>query len=102
MQQVYGLSLSWYPSSLIRFILQGDYVDVDRHVADTQVGQGVLRRRAAQPDRLLRTNPTRRRGPYAASKCTGFTCRSSPLIGVTSIGQAENTTMTSISARKTT
>jgi phosphate-selective porin OprO/OprP len=38
-QQVYGLSLSWYPTSLLRFILQGDYVDVDRHTGGTEVGQ---------------------------------------------------------------
>jgi phosphate-selective porin OprO/OprP len=38
-QQVYGLALSWYPSSLLRFILQGDYVDVDRHDGGADVGQ---------------------------------------------------------------
>jgi phosphate-selective porin OprO/OprP len=39
-QQVYGLSLSWYPTSLLRFILQGDYVDVDRHDdTGTDIGQ---------------------------------------------------------------
>jgi len=40
-QQVYGLALSWYPNALVRFILQGDYVDVDRHNAagTTEIGQ---------------------------------------------------------------
>jgi phosphate-selective porin OprO/OprP len=38
-QQVYGVSLSWYPTAFVRFLLQGDYVDVDRHIGGTQVGQ---------------------------------------------------------------
>ena len=40
-QQVYGLALSWYPNALVRFILQGDYVDVDRQNAagTTEIGQ---------------------------------------------------------------
>ena len=38
-QQVYGLSLSWYPTSLLRFLLQADYVDVDRHDDGTEIGQ---------------------------------------------------------------
>jgi len=38
-QKVYGVSLSWYPNSFLRFLLQGDYVDVDRHIGGTQVGQ---------------------------------------------------------------
>jgi phosphate-selective porin OprO/OprP len=38
-QKVYGMSLSWYPTSLLRFILQGDYVNVDRHADGEQVGQ---------------------------------------------------------------
>jgi phosphate-selective porin OprO/OprP len=39
-QQVYGVSLSWYPNPLVRFMLQGDYVDVNRHSAGgTQIGQ---------------------------------------------------------------
>ena len=40
-QQVYGMSLSWYPNALVRFILQGDYVDVDRQNAagTTEIGQ---------------------------------------------------------------
>ena len=38
-QQVYGLSLSWYPTALLRFMLQGDYIDVDRHDGGTQIGQ---------------------------------------------------------------
>ncbi len=40
-QKVYGLALSWYPNSLLRFILQGDYVNVDRENAagTTQIGQ---------------------------------------------------------------
>jgi phosphate-selective porin OprO/OprP len=40
-QQVYGLSLSWYPNALVRFLLQGDYVDVDRQNAagTTEIGQ---------------------------------------------------------------
>ena len=25
-----GLGLSWYPTNMLRFVLQGDYVDVDR------------------------------------------------------------------------
>jgi phosphate-selective porin OprO/OprP len=38
-QKVYGLSLSWYPTSLLRFLLQTDYVDVDRHAGGEEVGQ---------------------------------------------------------------
>jgi phosphate-selective porin OprO/OprP len=39
-QQVYGMSLSWYPTSLLRFMLQTDYVDVDRQdSAGTEIGQ---------------------------------------------------------------
>jgi phosphate-selective porin OprO/OprP len=39
-QQVYGVSLSWYPTNLLRFILQTDYVDVDRHNSDGEdIGQ---------------------------------------------------------------
>jgi phosphate-selective porin len=40
-QQVYGLALSWYPNALVRFILQGNYVDVDRENAagTTEIGQ---------------------------------------------------------------
>jgi len=39
-QKVAGLSLSWYPNALLRFILQGDYVDVDRdNAAGTEIGQ---------------------------------------------------------------
>jgi phosphate-selective porin OprO and OprP len=40
-QKVYGVSLSWYPNNLLRFILQGDYVDVDRENAagTTDIGQ---------------------------------------------------------------
>jgi phosphate-selective porin OprO/OprP len=40
-QQVYGMSLSWYPNALVRFILQGDYVDVDRQNAagTMEIGQ---------------------------------------------------------------
>ena len=39
-QQVYGLALSWYPNALLRFILQGNYVDVDREsAAGTETGQ---------------------------------------------------------------
>ncbi len=28
-QSIVGLGLSWYPNNMLRFILQGDYVDVD-------------------------------------------------------------------------
>jgi phosphate-selective porin OprO/OprP len=39
-QKVYGVSLSWYPNALLRFILQGDYVNVDREAANgTEIGQ---------------------------------------------------------------
>jgi len=39
-QKVYGLSVSRYPNALLRFILQGDYVDVDREsAAGTEIGQ---------------------------------------------------------------
>jgi phosphate-selective porin OprO/OprP len=38
-QSVYGLSLSWYPNNILRFLGQLDYVDVDRHENGTQVGQ---------------------------------------------------------------
>jgi phosphate-selective porin OprO/OprP len=39
-QQVYGVSLSWYPTSILRFQLQGNYVDVDRRDSNgTQIGQ---------------------------------------------------------------
>jgi len=38
-QRVYGLALSWYPTASVRFILQGDYVDVDRHENQADVGQ---------------------------------------------------------------
>jgi phosphate-selective porin OprO/OprP len=38
-QQVFGLALSWYPTELVRFVMQGDYVDVDRNVDGTEVGQ---------------------------------------------------------------
>ena len=29
-QKIAGLGLSWYPTNMLRFVLQGDYVDVDR------------------------------------------------------------------------
>jgi len=40
-QQVYSASLSWYPNALVRFLLQGSYVDVDRENAagTTEIGQ---------------------------------------------------------------
>jgi phosphate-selective porin OprO/OprP len=39
-QKVYGVALSWYPNALLRFILQGDYVDVDREdAAGSEIGQ---------------------------------------------------------------
>jgi phosphate-selective porin OprO/OprP len=39
-QKVYGVALSWYPNALLRFILQGDYVDVDReNDAGSEIGQ---------------------------------------------------------------
>jgi phosphate-selective porin OprO/OprP len=38
-QQVYGLALSWYPTALLRFILQGDYVNVDKHIGGDEAGQ---------------------------------------------------------------
>jgi phosphate-selective porin OprO/OprP len=39
-QKVYGLSLSWYPTSILRFMLQGDYVDVNRQDdSGRQIGQ---------------------------------------------------------------
>ena len=28
-QKIAGLGLSWYPTNMLRFVLQGDYVDVD-------------------------------------------------------------------------
>ena len=40
-QEVIGLALSWYPTELLRFVLQWDIVDVNRlNVAGTaQIGQ---------------------------------------------------------------
>jgi phosphate-selective porin OprO/OprP len=39
-QQIYGVSLSWYPNSILRFMIQGDYVDVKRQDdSGTQLGQ---------------------------------------------------------------
>jgi phosphate-selective porin OprO/OprP len=40
-QQVYSLSLSWYPNDYLRFLLQFSHVDVDRLDATgtIQVGQ---------------------------------------------------------------
>ena len=29
-QKIAGLSLSWYPTNMLRFVLQGDYADVDK------------------------------------------------------------------------
>ncbi len=38
-QKVYGAALSWYPNSLLRFLLQTDYVDVDRTDDGKDIGQ---------------------------------------------------------------
>lgn len=38
-QQVFGVALSWYPTERVRFVMQGDYVDVDRNLDGTDVGQ---------------------------------------------------------------
>jgi phosphate-selective porin OprO/OprP len=38
-QQVYGLALSWYPTALLRFMVQGAYVDVDRNSGGSETGQ---------------------------------------------------------------
>jgi phosphate-selective porin OprO/OprP len=38
-QQVYALAVSWYPTALLRFMLQGAYVDVDRRSSGIETGQ---------------------------------------------------------------
>ncbi len=60
-QKVYGLALSWYPNSLLRFILQGNYVNVDREECRRHGDRpGFLGCRVAQPDRLLKPEDSRR------------------------------------------
>ena len=47
-QKIAGLGLSWYPTNMLRFVLQGDYVDVD-----LEDDSDVFYSRAALAARLL-------------------------------------------------
>jgi hypothetical protein len=55
MQQVYSLSLGWYPNDHLRFLLQFSHIGVDRLNATgaTQVRRGLRSYRAAQTGLVL-------------------------------------------------